>query len=146
VKRVDDLLLPLVKDLGIQDNIRLTEIKKSWYSLFKDPLSSHMSPYKLSEGEILLNVDSPVWLHELNYFKEDIIKTLSSYGVREVRFRLGRVSTKAKSEVHRQTSRDKTLTTEELSYIEKTTSQLSDGKLRETVKRAMKKALIGKRD
>jgi hypothetical protein len=146
VKRVDDLLLPLVKDLGIQDNIRLTEIKKIWYSLFKDPLSSHMSPYKLSEGEILLNVDSPVWLHELNYFKEDIIKTLSSYGVREVRFRLGRVSTKEKSEIHRQTSRDKTLTTEELSYIEKTTSQLSDGKLRETVKRAMKKALIGKRD
>jgi len=143
VKRVDDLLLPLVKDFGIQDNIRLAEIKKSWYSLFKDPLSSHMSPYKLSEGEILLNVDSPVWLHELNYFKKDIIKTLSSYGVRELRFRLGRVSTKAKSEVHRQ---NKTLTTEELSFIEKTTSQLSDAEIRETVKRAMKKALIVKRD
>lgn len=145
MKRADDLLFPLVKELGIEDNIRLTEIKKSWYGLFKDPLSSHMSPSKLSEGEILLNVDSPVWLQELNYFKERIIKTLSPYGIKEVRFRLGRVSTKAKSGVHSLKSKVKTLTDEELSYIEETTSQISDGKLRETIQKAMKKALIGKR-
>lgn len=146
MKRIDDLLIPLVKDLGIKNNITLTEIKKKWCGLFKEPLSSHMSPYKLSEEEILLNVDSPVWLHELNYFKKDIIKTLSSYGIREVRFRLGRVSTKTKSEVYRKKPVYKALTSKELSYIEKTISQLNDGKLRETVKSAMEKALIGQRD
>jgi DNA replication initiation complex subunit (GINS family) len=61
-----------------------------------------------------------------------------------VRFRLGRVSTKAKTGVHSQKSKVKTLTAEELYYIEKTTSQINDEKLKETVKRAMEKALTTK--
>jgi len=92
VKRIDHLLIPFIRELGIEDSVRLAEIKKDWYNLFNEPLSSHMSPYKLSEGEILLTVDSPVWLQELSFYKEDIIKKLSSYNVKSVRFRLGRVS------------------------------------------------------
>lgn len=141
MKRVVDLLLPLVKDLGIEDNIRLTEIKKSWYSLFKDPLSSHMWPSKLSEGEILLNVDSPVWLQELNYYKEDIIKKLNSYGIKEVRFRLGRVSTRTMSEVKSQKSKVRRFSTEEISYIDNAVSEITDPELRETVRRAIEKAI-----
>jgi hypothetical protein len=141
VKRADNLLLPLIRNLGIEDGIRLAEIHKNWYDLFKDPLASHMSPCKLSEGEILLTVDSPVWLQELNYYKVDIMKKLNPYGVKDVRFRLGRVSTKAKTGVHSQKSKVKTLTAEEVSYIEKTTSQIVDERLKETVQRAMKKAL-----
>jgi hypothetical protein len=142
VNRADNLLLPLIRNLGIEDGIRLAEIHKNWYDLFKDPLASHMSPYNLSEGEILLTVDSPVWLQELNYYKVDIVKKLNPYGVKDVRFRLGRVSTKSKTGVHSQKSKVKALTTEELFYIEKTISQINDEKLKETVQRAMKKALI----
>jgi hypothetical protein len=144
VKRTDDLLLPLIKNLGIENCIKLAEIHKNWYNLFKDPLSLHMSPCKLSEGEILLTVDSPVWLQELTYFKGDIIKKLSPYGVKDVRFRLGRVSKKTGIRGKGQGSEVRPLTTEECSYIEETVSQINDKKLKETVKKAMKKALITK--
>ncbi|MDI6890747.1 MAG: DUF721 domain-containing protein [Thermodesulfovibrionales bacterium] len=145
VKRVDSLFLPLIRDLGIEDGMRLAEIKKDWYNLFNEPLSSHMSPCKLSGGEILLNIDSPVWLQELNFYKEAIIKKLSPYSVRDVRFRLSRVSTKEMSNVKCQMSNVKPLTTEERSYIEKTVSQISDEALRETVRRTIGKALISRR-
>jgi hypothetical protein len=140
VKRADSLLNPFIRELGIEDGVKLAEIRRNWYNLFDKPLSYHMSPFILSKGEILLNVDSPVWLQELTFYKEDIIKKMSSYGVKTVRFRLGRVSTKVKSGIQGWKSRVKQLTTEELSYIEETVSKINDEKLKETVQKAMKKS------
>lgn len=145
MKRADSLLLPVIKELGINDGVRLAEIKRNWYNLFSKPLSYHIAPSMLSNGEILLNVDSPVWLQELNFCKEDIIKKMSSYGVRTVRFRLGRVSIKANLEIKSQKLKVKLLTPEELSYIKDTVSQISVEALRETVRRTIEKALISGR-
>lgn len=140
MKRADSLLTPFIRELGIEDGVKLAEIRRNWYNLFDKPLSYHMSPLILSKGEILLNVDSPVWLQELTFYKEDIIKKMSSYGVKTVRFRLGRVSIKVKSGIQGQKSRVEQLTTEELSYIEETVSKINDEKLKETVQKAMKKS------
>ena len=140
MKRADSVLIPFIRELGIEDGVKLAEIRRNWYNLFDKPLSYHMSPLILSKGEILLNVDSPVWLQELTFYKEDIIKKMSSYGVKTVRFRLGRVSTKVKSGIQGWKSRVKQLTTEELSYIEETVSKINDEKLKETVQKAMKKS------
>ena len=140
MKRADSVLTPFIRELGIEDGIKLAEIRRNWYNLFDKPLSYHMSPFILSKGEILLNVDSPVWLQELTFYKEDIIKKMSSYGVKTVRFRLGRVSIKVKSGIQGQKSRVEQLTTEELSYIEETVSKINDEKLKETVQKAMKKS------
>ncbi|MEW6214354.1 MAG: DUF721 domain-containing protein [Nitrospirota bacterium] len=140
VKRADYLLIPFIRELGIEDGVRLAEIKKKWYDLFNMPLSHHMSPFMLSDGELLLNVDSPVWLQELNFYKEDIIKKLSPYNVKSVRFRLGRVSTKIGARGKGQGA--KLLTAEEISFIEDVVSPISNDELKETVQRAIKKALI----
>jgi hypothetical protein len=146
VKRADSLLLPVIKELGINDGVGLAEIKRNWYNLFSRPLSYHMSPSMLSNGEILLNVDSPAWLQELNFYKEDIIKKMSSYGIRAVRFRLGRVSTKSEVRSHPPEAEEaRSLTHEELSYIEDTVSKISVEALRETVIRTIEKALISGR-
>jgi hypothetical protein len=152
VNRVDSLLIPFVRELGIEDGVRLAEIKMNWHNLFNKPLSYHMSPSMLSGDEIVLNVDSPVWLQELNFYKEDIIKKLSAYGVKAARFRLGTLMTSTSrgrvsiiSEVKRRESRVKRLTTEELFYIEETTSKINDPELRETVRRTIEKALTSRR-
>jgi hypothetical protein len=145
VKRVGSLLRPLVREFGIESSIRFIEIEKNWHTLFNEPLSHHMVPYKITEGVILLNVDSPVWLQELNYFKKDIIEKLSLYGIKEVRFKLGQVSKKTGSEACNQGFRVNTLTPEEVSYIEETVSLIIDEELRGTVRRTIEKAISSKK-
>ena len=98
MKRINSLCIPLIRNLGIEEGVRFAEIRKDWFSLFSKPLVSHMSPCALSNGELLLNVDSPGWLQELHYYKNDILKKMSSYGVKTVRFRMGRVSMKTTTE------------------------------------------------
>lgn len=136
---VDSLLIPFIRELGIKDGVRLAEIKRKWHNLFNKPLSYHMFPSMLSGDEIVLNVDSPIWLQELQYYKDDILKKLLSYGVKAVRFRLGRVP--KKSEVRSQKSEIRRLTTEELFYIEDVASKISDEKLKETIISAIEKAI-----
>ncbi|MEW6417197.1 MAG: DciA family protein [Nitrospirota bacterium] len=152
MKRVDSLLIPFVRELGIEDGVRLAKIKMNWHNLFNKPLSYHMSPYMLSGDEIVLNVDSHLWLQELNFYKEDIIKKLSAYSVKAVRFRLGTLMTSTsrgrvskKSEVTSQKSQVRRFTHEELSYIEDTISKINEPELRETVRRTIQKALISRR-
>ncbi|NWF52613.1 MAG: DUF721 domain-containing protein [Nitrospirae bacterium] len=143
MNRAGDLLKPIIKNLGIEDNLRLAEIKKDWNNLFKDPLSFHMFPSKLSAGEILINVDSAVWLQELNYYRDDIAKKLSKYGVKEARLRLGRVLRNTKPEVKSQ--KLKRLSTQEISYINEVVFKIHDPDLRETVKKALEKAIALKK-
>lgn len=141
MKRADSLLTSFIRELGIEDGIKLAEIKRNWCSLFNEPLSYHMWPLILSEGEIILNVESPVWLQELNFYKEDIIKKMSSYGIKAVRFRLGRVSRNKPSALSSQRSAVKQLSNEEHAFVRDAVSKIGDTLLKGTVRTAIEKSI-----
>jgi hypothetical protein len=145
VKKVDSLCLPLIRGLGLNDAVRLAAIKRDWDALFSQPLCSHMSPCKVSNGEILLNVDSPVWLQELQYHKEKILGKLRSYGITSMRFKIGRVSRSTSRKKKDEKPRFKTLTPEEISLVEETAAQVDDKELRETLQKAMKRSLSARK-
>lgn len=104
-----------------------------------------MSPCTLSHGDILLNVDSPVWLQELQYYKKDILGKLRSYGITSMRFKIGRVSHDMSPNKRLKESRFKTLTAEEISLVEDTVSQIDDEELRAALKKAMKRSLSARK-
>ena len=141
VKRLDSLLRTLIRDFGIENSIRIIEAKKNWHTLFSEPISCHMTPYRVTEGVMFLNVDSPVWLQELTYLKKDIIEKLSPYDIKDVRFKLGKVPKKAGSGIRDQGFSVKKLSPEEVSYTEKMVSPIIDEELRGTVKRALEKSI-----
>jgi hypothetical protein len=140
VKRTDALLKPLIHNLGIIDSVRLAQIKSHWHTLFQKPLSYHMSPSALSGNELLLNVDSPVWLQELKFYQGDIIKKLTPYQVRTVRFRLGRVIDTAR-QGDKPRPACNPLTALDHTFIEETVSPIEDEGLKEIVRKTIAKAI-----
>jgi hypothetical protein len=145
VKKVGSLCVPFIRELGIQDAVRLAAVKRDWDTIFSQPLSSHMSPCTLSHGEILLNVDSPVWLQELQYYKKEILGKLRSYGITSMRLKIGRVSRNMSRDKRHKESRFKTLTAEEISLVEDAVSQIDDEELRATLQKAMKRSLSARK-
>lgn len=140
MRRVDTLLNHIIRDLGIKDDVKLAEMKRLWGTLFREPLLSHMIPSLLTRDELLLTVDSPVWLQELNFCKQEILGKLTPFGVRSIRFRLGRIPTNKRRGALR-TSKPKNLTETEQSFIRETTAEISDDALKKTVTIAMEKAI-----
>ncbi len=143
MEKAGSLLEPLVKRLGIESGVRLSQIKKDWHTLFEKPLSLHMSPSRLTERELLLNVDSPIWIQQLNFFRKDILTKLSRYGVREIRFRIGKIYPMKVCEEPR--PKPSELSSEDASFIECMVDHISDVELRNAVRAAARKSLRTKK-
>ncbi len=143
MEKAGSLLGPVVRRLGIESGVRLAQIKNDWLTLFEKPVSLHMSPSRLTEGELLLNVDSPIWIQQLNFFRKEILKKLSRYGVREIRFRIGRVSpVKAREET---SPRPSELSSEDARFIECLVDRIGDTELKNAVRAAARKSLRTKK-
>ena len=145
MKRADSLLASVIKDLGIADGVKFAEIKRDWNALFDQPLSFHMSPSMFSNSELLIFVDSPAWLQELSFFREDIRRKLESYGVKSIRFRLGRVATNTKKGVRNQKTGVKQLTNVEYEIVKEMVSKIDDEGLRGAMKNTIEKAIASGR-
>jgi hypothetical protein len=141
VKRADSLLASVIKDLGIADGVKFAEIKRDWNALFDQPLSFHMFPSMFSNSELLIFVDSPAWLQELSFFREDIRRKLESYGVKSIRFRLGRVATNTKKGVRNQKTGVKQLTNVEHEIVKEMVSRIDDEGLKGAMKTTIEKAI-----
>lgn len=142
MKRVDLLISPILKEFGMEEAVSFEGIKRRWADMFPEPLSLHMSPSGLKNGELLITVDSPLWLQQLTFFKTEIIKNLSSYGIRDVRFRVGKVNT-TKIRVSQNAQRKKqSLDCDALQQIEDTVSEIKDIAVKESIRKAMEKSLL----
>ena len=145
VKRVGNLISPLVAGLGLEEAVRFERIKKEWPDIFREPLSLHMSPCSLKHSELLITVDSPVWHQQLVYLKGEILKSVSHFGVKDVRFRVGTVRTKTKGAPPNPQQKKIPLDRYSLQQIEETVSGLEDGPLKESIRKTMEKSLSARK-
>lgn len=91
MERAGSIVRSIVRDLGMEEGLQLSKIKRGWPELFRPPLGLHMSPVALKDSELLLNVDSPEWLQQISFLKADVLGRLVPFGVSEIRLKLGRV-------------------------------------------------------
>ncbi len=143
MKKAETVLGPMLKQLGIENGVRLERIRNDWPDLFEKSISSHMSPATLKEGELLLHVESPAWMQQLTYYKKEIIRKLSSYAITEVRFRLGRITKKKQKQEAQKPMR--TLSSEEVSFAASVVADIRNEELKDSIRKAIEKSLIADR-
>lgn len=143
MKSLADIISPILRESGLEEGVRFNLLKKKWDGLFQEPLRLHLYPASLKEGELIVNVDSPIWLQEVTLQRENFLKALKPFGLKGIKFRLGRVSQtkKASRSVHEKGKRSKKLPQETLRFIDETIDQLKDIELKEIIRAAMEKSL-----
>ena len=145
VKKIGNLISPLVAGLGLEEAVRFERIKKEWPEIFRKPLSLHMSPCSLKQGELLIAVDSPVWHQQLIFLKAEILKKVSPFGVKDVRFRIGKVQTRTKEKPRPPLQKTPSLDRASLEQIEETVSELEDGPVKESIRKTMEKSFSARK-
>lgn len=143
MNRLGKLISPFLKQSGIEEAVRLERIKEEWLDIFNEPLSSHMYPFSLKDGELLINIDSPVWLQQVSFYKDDIAGKLSPFEVKGVRFRLGRIASGNNARTTKPVqSSGKSISTEAARDIEDAVSGIKDQELRESIRKVMEKSFL----
>lgn len=126
----------IIGELGLEKYVPVENLRKGWNKLFGDPIRRHASPSSYGNGVLTINVDSPEWLHELQYHRETMLAKLSPFGLDTIRFKLGPVRRWRIPETSPE-QKKKRITPEEIEYIENTASPIKDASLRERIKKAM---------
>ena len=137
--KTDSILRPIIKNLGIEEGVRLSRIRKNWHNIFDKPVSLHISPAKISQGKLIINVDSPLWLQQLSYYEKDILEKLRVYGIKNIYFRIGKIYRPKKTSV---INREKeNLSSEDTSFIIELTNHIGDQTLKDAIRKALEKSL-----
>lgn len=128
---LNGILNKLTKDFGFSRGLKLVPIRKEWERIVGSTIAAHTSPSLLKGGVLTLIVDTPQWMHHLNFFKEEIVAKLEAYRVDEVRFMLGKMPVEVKSIVD---TVEPELSDNDMRYIQNTLSGIKDGDLKERLR------------
>jgi hypothetical protein len=145
-ERVGAILKPLLTRLSLEDKITLSRLRREWSQVFGDPLSRHTGPAEIDKGTLVIAVDTPVWLQQLKFFRQEMLEKLNGYGIRDIRFRLGRVyrnnpdSGQAGGDA-KGADRKTEPSESDLRWIDETLTPVDDEDVREALRRALKKSL-----
>ncbi|HEB76096.1 MAG TPA: DUF721 domain-containing protein [Nitrospirae bacterium] len=136
-------LSEIIKELGLYEGLKLEFLRRDFSTIFPPPMGEHIHPSSLRRGQLLVVVDSHVWLNELRLHENEMLKRLSGYGVESIRFKLGRVySKKGRGTAARPSTADCSIPEEVLNDVE---SKIRDPHVRESLLGAIRSSMRRRR-
>ncbi|MBL7048233.1 MAG: DUF721 domain-containing protein [Nitrospira sp.] len=138
---LDHILQKLVRDLKLEGGLAITSICNKWTATVGDTVAKHTWPDSIRNKVLTLIVDTPQWMHQLSFYKDDITEKVRKFDVDSIRFRIGKIP---KPAVEKVAETDKTLTPDDLAFIENTISTLKDSELQEQFRKLLKHGLTRK--
>ena len=153
VENAGSILASIFKNIGMEDSLTLARLQREWTTLFDEPLSLHIYPASLNNGILVVNVDSPLWLQQLKFFKQDILQKLDAYRINTIDFRHGSANLSRRNltgkhyrmRTSEQTGHpEKTLTEADVAWIDQTLAAVNDPGLQDGIRNVLEKALTRK--
>ncbi len=87
-ERVSNIIGSLLREMGSQDLLVLSDIDRRWPEIVGNNLASRVKPLKLVKGTLWLGTPSPVWSQEVMFARETIknrVKEVVGFTLQEIR-------------------------------------------------------------
>ncbi len=87
-ERISNIIGSLLREMGSQDLLVLSDIDRRWPEIVGDNLASRVRPLKLVKGTLWLGTPSPVWSQEVMFARETIknrVKEVVGFALQEIR-------------------------------------------------------------
>lgn len=75
-RRLGEALSEVAADLHLDDPDDVAAVMAAWPGAVGDVVAAHVRPRRLHDGELLVEVDAPVWATQLRYLEEDVLRRL----------------------------------------------------------------------
>lgn len=74
-----DILVPIVKGIGLDNNLRFQEIQENWESIVGTTNARNTTPHALKDGVLTVTVSSPVWMTQAHYYKASFLEKINTF-------------------------------------------------------------------
>jgi predicted nucleic acid-binding Zn ribbon protein len=75
-RRLGEALSKVAADLRLDDPGDVAAVMAAWPDAVGEAIAAHVRPRRLHDGELLVEVDAPVWATQLRYLEEDVLRRL----------------------------------------------------------------------
>ncbi len=148
--RISDVILKIARKFDIE--IRLFEhtISKRWEEIVGEKVALHTKPDTISYRILTVYVDSSVWMQQLTFLKDNIVKKINEVTgrqiIKDIKFRIGDVAKDASAENKRPDERmeHRLLTKDDLIFADEVTKPIGDDETKGRAKKAVIKYLTAK--
>ena len=90
---ISSVISNLSKSLGFETRMIELSVQKRWHEIMGENIANHTRPGEIRYKKLYINVDNPLWMHHLLFFKEEMLKKVNDLigreVVSEIRFKLG---------------------------------------------------------
>ena len=76
VRRIGEVLSEVAADLQLDDPDDVAAVMAAWPEAVGEAVAAHVRPRRLHDGELLVEVDAPVWATQLRYLEDDVLRRL----------------------------------------------------------------------
>lgn len=148
---IGDVLARVMKKTGIRLPVEDSRLKDAWNSAVGDMIAVQTSPDRIRGGTLFVKVSTSIWMHQLQFLKQDILEKFQNQWTAEpverLHFSVGDVTSVSKDGQGKDffhptaallKKRDKQMIEESLDVVK-------DPELQSLLKRAMIKELIRRR-
>ena len=84
IKPIKQILDEFVKNRRWEKNFALGLLKKDWQEVVGKNIAKHTAPKYVKAKKLYIEVDSPIWSTQLNFLKDQVIRTINSYYDKEL--------------------------------------------------------------
>lgn len=92
---IGDVLAQTLRNCRRETNETLARVGSFWPEVVGGTLGEHSCPAAMKGRLLLVHVNSSVWLHEMRFLKEDMIKNINRILgqplIRDIKFKVGAV-------------------------------------------------------
>lgn len=148
--RISDVILKIARKFDIEIKLFEHTINSQWEEIVGDRIASHTRPDTISYRILTVYVDSSVWMQQLIFLKDNIVKKINEKTgrqiIKDIKFRIGDVTKDEVTENKRPDVRmeHRLLTKDDLIFADEVTKPISDDETKGRAKKAVIKYLTAK--
>lgn len=78
MKSIGQSIDRFLREYGLQDYLKFTEIEEEWEDIIGKGISKHTKLKDFGNGILEIEVDDPIWIQELSFKTGEILKRINS--------------------------------------------------------------------
>jgi predicted nucleic acid-binding Zn ribbon protein len=138
---IGEVLFPLLKKRGMASKIEEKALLKIWPQAVGPQIASQTKPDSFRNGTLFVKTISSVWVQQLHFVKEDILRKLNQLSgkteIKEIRFIVGHAIVREKEQERAAEENKTVLKKRDKKMIAECTENLADQELSDILKRVM---------
>jgi len=79
MQKISGILSKLLKQYGLEGKMLEYTMADKWEAIVGNTIASHTCPAGIRYKKLYILVDSPVWVQEMSFYKDELIEKVNNY-------------------------------------------------------------------